>query len=184
MVELSFNCPEDPNEMKLFKGNRKCESCSRLITDYTGMSNKEVALALRKSQENACGVFRGDQLVTPETSRMGSLFRLAIAAVFVFGLNVNSFGQDTTTVETDTIVKVNRLTVADVYLEERYDTYGGIPIQMLDLEDVLSDLPIIQGVVVERVTYRDVTEISALSPFNRLVIKENGEVRLIRSSND
>ncbi len=104
-IEFSFQCPESVEDMEKSGDKFKCISCKRKIHDFTKDSNEEFQQKVKDSTEEICGVFRKDQVKNPRTSKMTALFRLAFAMVFVFGMNLNSFAQDSliTAVSNDTI---------------------------------------------------------------------------------
>lgn len=89
MVELSYPCPENTGEMKKVPGGNYCESCSKVILDFTGMSNEEVKQALTENP-GGCGVFTSEQVSRKNTNEFRSLFRIAFTMVFVLGLSVSS----------------------------------------------------------------------------------------------
>lgn len=93
---MQFNCPENVGEMIQENGKFNCQSCSRLITDFRGMSNEEIADEIARNSGKTCGVLESNQIVNPERSRFNALFRMAFAAVFILGLSSTAlFGQET-----------------------------------------------------------------------------------------
>ncbi len=86
MVEIEFNCPERKGEMSQGENGFFCASCEKIIVDYSGMSNEEIADKLKANVGKQCGVFNYNQVINPERSRFLSLFRLAIVIVFFLGI--------------------------------------------------------------------------------------------------
>ncbi len=55
-------CHENWEQMTPVERGRFCASCTKVVTDYSLMSDEELVKALRKKTENTCGNFREDQL--------------------------------------------------------------------------------------------------------------------------
>ena len=57
-------CHEDWNAMTPTEQGRFCSQCSKNVTDFTQMSDKEITIYFRQnSSSNICGRFRKDQLI-------------------------------------------------------------------------------------------------------------------------
>lgn len=96
MINLSFNCPESTIDMPKKGDGFYCGSCNRIIVDYSGKSNAEIAALLKKSTEKNCGIFKSNQVRNARQSEVSSLFRLAFSLVFILGLNASTvLAQDT-----------------------------------------------------------------------------------------
>lgn len=119
MIDLAFNCPENTANMPKRDDGFYCGSCNRMIVDYSGKSNAEIAALLKKSTEKNCGVFKSNQVRNAEQSQVSTLFRMAFSLVFILGLNASSLmAQDTTLVvdksDTSSVVPISTGQIAVV----------------------------------------------------------------------
>ena len=55
-------CHEDWNQMHPEEKGRFCASCCKTVTDFTNMSDRQLAEFFKKPKENICGRFYADQL--------------------------------------------------------------------------------------------------------------------------
>ncbi len=61
-ITIPKPCHENWNAMKPEEKGRFCGSCQKAVTDFTNMSDRELALFLKKPLGNLCGRFHADQL--------------------------------------------------------------------------------------------------------------------------
>lgn len=93
---MQYNCPEDRSKMQKVGGGFNCEACSRVITDFRGMSNEEIMEVIRQRGGKTCGILRSSQVINPVRSNIETLFRAAFVFVFLLGLSTTSaIAQDT-----------------------------------------------------------------------------------------
>lgn len=55
-------CQENWNEMLPIERGRHCNSCSKIVTDFTSMSNEEITRFLKYNTGKVCGRFKTSQL--------------------------------------------------------------------------------------------------------------------------
>ncbi len=63
-IQINQPCHEDWNKMMPAKNGRHCESCSKIVVDFSNMTDAEIILALSQTS-NACGRFKPEQLMRP-----------------------------------------------------------------------------------------------------------------------
>lgn len=89
-LKIEEPCPVSWQGMKTCSDGRWCDSCSKLVVDFTKMTDAEVFAYLgKRKDENVCGRYRADQLET--TAKPFFKMRwLATAIAFVFGMSLLS----------------------------------------------------------------------------------------------
>lgn len=104
MINLSFSCGENlENAPKTICGHY-CAACKEDIFDFRGKSNEEIRDILKKDSNIKCGTFDSNMAQEEVRSKVNIIFRLAFAAVFIFGLNFGTFAQDSNCHTTNTVV--------------------------------------------------------------------------------
>jgi len=94
MIELGYPCPEDVASMEKTDCGNFCSTCSKDIMDFRDKSMEETKKILAENKSITCGIFNKDQMKKPTVDHVSSLFRIAFAAVFLLGFNMNVlFGQ-------------------------------------------------------------------------------------------
>lgn len=63
-IQINQPCHEDWNKMYPTKNGRHCESCSKIVVDFSCMTDSEIIQQLSQAS-NACGRFNQDQLMRP-----------------------------------------------------------------------------------------------------------------------
>jgi hypothetical protein len=97
MMELQFNCPTNLEQMPKVNGKVYCVDCEKTLIDFRNKSPEEIKQTLQK---NTCGIYRPSQIENVQQSKIISRFRLAFAAIFIFGFSSQQlFAQDSTTVQ-------------------------------------------------------------------------------------
>ena len=133
MVKMSFNCPENSDEMPKVADGRFCGSCQKGIVDYTALSKVEILEKLKSVGKNTCGIFKKHQIVNSNRIEITSRFRMAFMMVFLLGMNTSELlAQDTTT--------VNPLTILTPHAA---DTSYIIKGQVIDVDSIVVPLAIV-----------------------------------------
>lgn len=93
MIILPNPCTEDWNRMTKAEQGRHCGKCSKVVTDFTGMSTEEVLIVLRSKKqagESICGRFRSSHLTPltvfkpePVVRKIASRTRIFLAALML-----------------------------------------------------------------------------------------------------
>ncbi len=85
-ISLSFQCNEDWNKMTPTDQGRHCQTCNKVVTDFTSLTDTEIINYLLKNK-NSCGRFKPSQL-----NRTYTLYKIqkrsnwpAIAAMLIAG---------------------------------------------------------------------------------------------------
>ena len=104
MLELGYPCPENVASMEKTSCGNYCTTCAKEIMDFREKTNEETKRILEADKSISCGIFRPDQMTHQTVDHVSSLFRIAFAAVFIFGFNMNVlFAQNCEPVCTDKI---------------------------------------------------------------------------------
>ena len=93
-ITFTYQCPESSADMTRNDNGFYCASCSRTVYDFSKLSDREAIRVIETMKGQVCGSFRSNQVQNPFVSRISAMFRLAFAAVFLFGLSAQSFSQD------------------------------------------------------------------------------------------
>ena len=130
MIKIQYDCPESNSEMVKTDNGFYCKSCSKEVFDFTEKTKEEIAEINAKNPSISCGVFTIEQAVVDTRSRVQNIFRMAFAAIFVFGLNVSMiFGQDvnseSTAVLTKTEVSVDGVFISGELKDEKGNAIEG-----------------------------------------------------------
>ncbi len=62
ILSIPTPCHASWNEMTATEQGMFCQSCQKTVTDFSGMSDKEIILFLNANRGNICGSFRKEQL--------------------------------------------------------------------------------------------------------------------------
>ena len=84
-VHINEPCQEHWDNMSAADGGRFCGSCQKVVTDFSGMNNTELANWLKEPKANVCGRFRMDQ-VSPGTQKKHFYSKYRFKAVAFFAL--------------------------------------------------------------------------------------------------
>ena len=104
IINISKPCHENWNSMSAKTDGRYCDSCEKVVTDFTRMSDEELTSFMQGSKQGACGRFREDQVnVLPKKGFDN--FKLKMAASFAliftrFLFSSEAKAQDASNVET------------------------------------------------------------------------------------
>lgn len=63
-IENTFRCNQDWDTMKSIEGGKYCSSCSKILVDFTQMTNEEIVNYLQNNS-HACGRILTSQLYSP-----------------------------------------------------------------------------------------------------------------------
>lgn len=75
--QLTFSCPEKWDAMSPQSSGRYCNSCEKVVTDFSQMSNEEILQRMHSSNEaGACGSFKAYQLEKPFHDKRNALIDL------------------------------------------------------------------------------------------------------------
>jgi hypothetical protein len=64
-IQINQPCHADWNKMMPAKNGRHCESCAKIVIDFSIMSDHEIVAYFKQSKTSTCGHFRADQLNRP-----------------------------------------------------------------------------------------------------------------------
>lgn len=158
-------CHEDWNKMHPVDRGRFCDSCSKVVTDFSQMTEREIEAFFRNKSQNSCGKFRTDQLDRTYASQRNIVIpahkRLVryLMSVFLIGSAAKEMkgqSQDTVIVQSDSLRNDSSL-LADVILEQDSiqktgDTTDLVSVDSVKLEvDVTTQVFIEEGFVVGNV---------------------------------
>ena len=86
-ISLQEPCQEDWNAMPLSGKGRSCDTCQKVVLDYSKMSDSEI-IYLLKTDSSACGNFRTDQMNRPLLVSERNLFPTFNLHAIALGLGV------------------------------------------------------------------------------------------------
>ncbi len=80
-IQLSFNCPQNWDNMPLCAGGRFCSVCQKVVYDFTDKSQKDYDKMYQKHNGQMCGRFQQEQLKPTSTlKKVAALMTLSLAA--------------------------------------------------------------------------------------------------------
>jgi hypothetical protein len=85
-VHIPDPCPRQRHEMSSLSEGLFCGDCSKVIVDFTQMTNDEIRLYLKQERagQHHCGIFRQSQLSGIRGFPM-TIIRFAAALLLIFG---------------------------------------------------------------------------------------------------
>jgi hypothetical protein len=86
MIDIKYSCPETLDNMPKTECGFYCKICEKDVFDFRGKTFGEIQ-KIKREQNTQCGVFDEQMASERTTSKVQLIFRIAIAAVFVFGFN-------------------------------------------------------------------------------------------------
>ncbi len=93
-ISIPIPCHEDWNKMSATEQGRFCNTCSKTVVDFSGMSNEEIIHYLNKHTGSLCGRFENTQLKPPRTiSKKLKVFLYALFSVFLVQVSEGAFAQ-------------------------------------------------------------------------------------------
>ncbi len=160
MIQLGYPCPENVASMPKTGCGNYCTTCTKNIVDFREKTNEEVKTFLSENKSVTCGIFAPEHVQNPVKNEVSSMFRIAFAAVFVFGFNVNVlFGQDRCKIQVQDGVRVEFVKQSDITIVGKILQFG----QAIGSAEVSLDL---DG---EHFSFRcDETGVFLLKNFNHL----------------
>jgi hypothetical protein len=105
-------CHESWDKMQAMGNGRFCGSCAKTVTDFTGMTENEIAAFLNNKPQHACGRFTTEQLNKKYTVPVSlavpahkRLIRYAMSLFLIGGAakQIKSQSQDTVVVQQDSL---------------------------------------------------------------------------------
>lgn len=83
MISIPKPCPMPWENMTRAANGRYCDSCCKVVVDFSDCTNEEIAAYFRaNSGQRTCGRFRCDQVSVPVQRRRFSRFVAALLLVF------------------------------------------------------------------------------------------------------
>ena len=127
MIQLGYPCPENVAGMPKTGCGNYCTTCTKNIVDFRGKSTAEVKQFLSENKSVTCGIFAPEHVKDPVKNEVSSMFRIAFAAIFVLGFNVNMlFGQTQCTTQPSEGVKVDFVKQTGITIAGKVLQYGAI----------------------------------------------------------
>jgi hypothetical protein len=101
-IRLDNPCPVLLSRMKGVDGGHFCQSCSKVIVDYTKLSVEEIRETMKPG---ACGIFTSGQVTTAPQNHFRHFLFYSLALLSFLGFNVKPLKAQTTqrTVAADTL---------------------------------------------------------------------------------
>lgn len=93
---IPYPCSEDWDNMSITKQGRQCELCSKIVVDFTTMTNEEILMYINKSNEPICVRATKKQLLPNSTyklSRKLKVFLYSLAITFLINIPNESHAQ-------------------------------------------------------------------------------------------
>lgn len=116
-------CHEDWQKMHPVDKGRFCDSCCKVVTDFSKMSELEILTFFKKKPENVCGRFTKTQLdqkyvasTTISIPAHKRLIRYMMSLFLIGGVakQVRSQSQDSVVVQSDTLLQDSSLVLEDI----------------------------------------------------------------------
>ncbi|MCX6209777.1 MAG: carboxypeptidase-like regulatory domain-containing protein, partial [Bacteroidetes bacterium] len=95
LLHIPEPCNENWDAMTPQDKGRHCQSCNKVVVDFSVMSDRQVLDYFKNAQGNTCGRFHNDQLQRPliEPQKQPGKWNYFVASVISFFIGVKSFGQ-------------------------------------------------------------------------------------------
>lgn len=186
-------CHEDWNNMTPKEKGRFCDSCSKVVVDFTKMSTQDIQDYMKSQQGNrVCGHFKKSQLDLPpvtitlneEIYRLPMTKKFLLAAFLVFGFTLFSCAQTTK----GDVKMVGKVAVAPVQIQVEEDTVASylttdtlefINGQLTGIEPVDNNQPDLREFPLGDVAFVPDTEETAITPDTIEDILIDGEIEYI-----
>lgn len=108
-ISIDTPCHESWDKMQVSSQGRFCDACAKNVTDFSAMTEQEIAAYFRNRPANVCGRFRSDQLQKDYVSR--PQIRIPFHKRF-FGYLISFFVSNTVVnkavAQTDTVQSVQK----------------------------------------------------------------------------
>jgi len=100
-IKLTFKCPKQLNELQPCNGDWYCDGCQKIVHDFRGMTETQVAHAFAASDYRMCGIFEADRIqVVPQQNKWLKWVSAAMLALGMTGLYQRIYAQTTLGVDT------------------------------------------------------------------------------------
>lgn len=168
-------CHEDWNKMTPKEQGRFCDSCSKVVVDFTKMSNQEVRDYLQEnSNQRVCGHFKKSQLDIPAIEikltaahyKLPMISKFLLASFLVFGFNLYTSAQTKTTggvAPVPVTIKVEGKAVQTYHTQENLELINGQTVIEEYLEGDVEYIPE-EETKKDTLKHHPVTEEEALKP--------------------
>src|SRR5476649_2011172 len=95
VVQLSFKCPKAFNELIPCNGGWYCNGCHKVVHDFRGKQEKEIAAVFNQHNQNMCGLFEADRiLVNSHTPKWRKWLSAVVIAMGFTGLYHKTYAQN------------------------------------------------------------------------------------------
>ena len=93
-ISIPEPCNENWAAMTPKEQGRFCDKCTKVVMDFSNMSNEEILAYLKKQKDEVCGRVRKDQLSSTSTlSDKLKKFLYAFALIFLPFISIKGYGQ-------------------------------------------------------------------------------------------
>jgi hypothetical protein len=86
MLHIAKPCHENWNTMSTQPEGRHCDSCAKVVKDFSGMSDAELIAYMQRGKSNECGRFRRDQMRVISGKRNSLFHAFKFKAAAFWGL--------------------------------------------------------------------------------------------------
>src|SRR6478752_2299174 len=144
-IQIPEPCHENWDKMNASAQGRFCNACSKVVVDFSMMSDKEILNYISKASSSICGRVNNDQLnrpiQVPKERRHISFkyFWSLLVSSFLIGSKANAQGK----VRVDTITNINPQLVSDTVI-----IVGGMQ-SVSEEDDFFSSHKLIRGQVTD-----------------------------------
>lgn len=96
LLHIPEPCHENWDAMTPQDKGRHCQSCNKIVVDFSVMTDRQVLDYFKNAQGNTCGRFHNDQLQRPliEPQKQPGKWNYFLASVASFFLGIKLFGQE------------------------------------------------------------------------------------------
>lgn len=128
MIELKYPCPENGREMEQVHGGKHCQTCDKVLVDFTGMTGEQI-FEIKRNNPGVCGTFRKSQIKGLVHSENRSIFRIAFTLIFLLGINTNILFSQTCNNTSSHNVKIEQSESEKTQIEGLIKDYDGKAIE-------------------------------------------------------
>jgi len=112
LITIPEPCHENWNQMTPKEKGRHCDSCDKVVVDFTKSSKDEIVSHLESSSGKTCGRFRSDQIHMPN-SIPSKLSKIAASILAIVGANNAVHSQVDFSIMGDVAIEPIEITVAN-----------------------------------------------------------------------
>ncbi len=138
-IQLSYQCPKTVGELTLCNSDWYCNGCSKVITDFRGMTEQQIIDVIVTNSQIHCGIFDAGSIAVVPQTRWKKYFSAVLLTFGLTTLNHAVFAQQKTHAkkksisasahkkQTDTITAIPTMGIIEPLSISEPEFIGGLP---------------------------------------------------------